>query len=43
MCVKWNAAIFGSFDTSNGLKQGGVLPPLLFNVYLDELILLLME
>ena len=32
-----------SFDTSNGVKQGGVLSPLLFNAYLDELILLLRE
>ena len=37
---KWDAAISESFDTSNGVKQGGVLSPLLFNVYLDELILL---
>ena len=38
-----DAAISDSFDTSNGVKQGGVLSPLLFNVYLDELILLLRE
>ena len=43
MSMKWNAAISDSFDTSNGVKQGGVLSPLLFNVYLDELILLLRE
>ena len=43
MRIKWNAAISGSFDTSNGVKQEGVLLPLLFNVYLDELILLLRE
>ena len=43
MRIKWNAATSCSFDTSNGVKQGGVLSPLLFNVYLDELILLLME
>ena len=29
------------FDASNGVKQGGVLSPLLFNAYLDEAILLL--
>ena len=33
----------GQLNTSNGVKQGGVLSPLLFNVYPDELILLLME
>ena len=43
MLIEWNAAIFSSFNTSNGVKQGGVLSPLLFNVYPDELILLLME
>ena len=43
MHIKWNAAISCSFDTSNGIKQGGVLSPLLFNVYLDEPILLLWE
>ena len=41
--IKWNAAISCSFDTRNGVKQGGVLSPLLFNVYLDKLILLLRE
>ena len=40
---KWNTAISCSFDTSNGVKQGGVLSPLIFNDYLDELILLLRE
>ena len=43
MRIKWNAAISGSFDTCNGVKQRGVLSSLLFNVYLDELILLLRE
>ena len=43
MRIKWNTAKSSSFDTtcSNGVKQGGVLSPLLFNVYLDELILLI--
>ena len=43
MRIKLNASISGSFDTSNGVKQEGVLSSLLFNVYLDELILLLRE
>ena len=43
MRIKWNVAISDSFDTSNGVKQGGVLSLLLFNVYLDELISLLRE
>ena len=41
MRTKSNAAISCSFDTSIGVKQGVVLSPLLFNIYLDELILLL--
>ena len=43
MHIMWNAAISHSFDTSNGNKQRGELSPPLFNVYLDELILLLRE
>ena len=43
MRINWKAAISCSFDTSNGVKEGGVLSPVLFNVYLDELILLLRE
>ena len=43
MRIKWNAAISDPFDTSNGVKQGGVLSPLLFNVYLVERILLFRE
>ena len=43
MRIKWNTAISCSFDTSNRVKQGGVLSPLLFNVYLDELISMLRE
>ena len=37
MRVKWNDTISSTFSTSNGVKQGGVLSPILFNVYLDEL------
>ena len=33
----------GTFSASNGVKQGGVLSPLLFTVYLDQLILALKE
>ena len=29
------------FSTSNGLKQGGVLSPILFGIYIDELLSLL--
>ena len=43
MSIKWIAATSGSFDTSNVVKKGGVLSPLLFNVYLDELISFIRE
>ena len=39
MRVKWNGSLSGTFSASNGVKQGGVLSPLLFIVYLDQLIL----
>ena len=43
MRVKWNGSTCDTFSTSNGVKQGGVLSPILFNVYLNELIELLSE
>ena len=44
MRVKWNGSLCGTFSASNGVKQGGVLSPmLLFTVYLDQLILALKE
>ena len=43
MRVKWNGSLSGTFGASNGVKQGGVLSPLLFTVYLDQLILALKE
>ena len=43
MRVKWNGSLFGTFSASNGVKQGGVLSPLLFTIYLDQLILALKE
>ena len=43
MRVKWNDMISSTFSTSNGVKQGGVLSPTLFNVYLDELFKMLSE
>ena len=43
MRVKWNGSLSGTFSASNGVKQEGVLSPLLFTVYLDQLILTLKE
>ena len=36
--VKWGRVVSRPFLVSNGVKQGGVLSPILFIVYLDELI-----
>ncbi len=36
--VNWNGSHSTMFKPSNGVKQGGVLSPILFNVYLDDLI-----
>ncbi len=35
--VKWKATTGNYFEVSNGVKQGGVLSPTLFAVYVDDL------
>ena len=37
--VLWNNTASRYFNTKNGVKQGGVLSPILFTVYIDELLL----
>ena len=37
MCVRWGSSISSSFRVSNGVRQGGILSPYLFNVYVDNL------
>ena len=39
--VKWNSSFSKSFSVSNGVRQGAVSSPLLFSVYIDDLIKLL--
>ena len=41
LCVSWDSSISRYFNVSNGVKQGGVISPILFIVYFDELIVLL--
>ena len=39
MRIQWNNVCFsGSFTVANGVRQGGVLSPFLFAVYLDSLL-----
>ncbi len=38
ICTTWNGTKSHTFTALNGVCQGGVLSPLLFNVYLDEMI-----
>ena len=37
MCVRWKSSVSDSFHVSNGVRQGGVLSPMLFAVYVDSL------
>lgn len=35
--VRWGSLISEKFCVSNGVRQGGILSPYLFNIYMDEL------
>ncbi len=35
--VRWGSSLSNAFKSSNGTRQGGVLSPYLFNVYVDDL------
>ena len=36
-CIMWGSCMSDSFRITNGVRQGGILSPRLFAVYLDEL------
>ena len=36
--VKWNDCIPHEYGVSNGVKQDGIMSPLLFNLYVQDLI-----
>ena len=37
LCVKWGSVISDVFPVNNGVRQGGILSPLLSNVYINDL------
>ena len=37
MCVRWSNCTSRPFRVSNGVRQGGLLSPLLLSVYMDDL------
>ena len=36
--VRWNSLVSDRFSIANGVKQGVVLSPILFSIYMDKLI-----
>ena len=37
-CVRWNSTLSEYFVVKLGVRQGGILSPFLFNVYVDDLL-----
>ena len=37
MFVRWSGILSHGFHVANGVRQGGILSPYLFNVYIDDL------
>ena len=39
MCVKWGKVNSAYFNVSNGVRQGGILSPKLFAIYVDDMLM----
>ena len=37
MVVRWGTTISAQFTVANGVKQGGIISPILFIMYMDDL------
>ena len=37
MNIRWSNIVSSLFHVTNGVKQGGIISPVLFNVYMDDL------
>ena len=37
MVVRWGKTISTQFTVANGVKQGGIISSILFNMYMDDL------
>ena len=41
ICIKWGNETSTCFIISNGVRQGGILAPTLFSIYMDDLSIIL--
>ena len=41
MVVRWGITILTQFTVANGVKQGGIISPIVFNKYMEDLIIAL--